>query len=107
DCLPVCYSQTDWSKLLVEIGAIHSSQAIFIFHHFGQTVCTAIILKNSKRAGSGRKNCKIRDDAAGTTSVFQNNVFVDHPVAPRLRRVRDDRPVRVCCCHSNEKENGE
>jgi hypothetical protein len=83
--LPVRYSQTDWSKLFIEIAAIHSSQAFFMSHHFGETVCTTLVFKNAQRAGLGRQDCKIHSDAFAVAGAFQNNMSMHNAIASRLR----------------------
>ena len=54
----------------------------------------------------GRKDCKIHSDAFAASAVFQNNMSVHYAAASRLRRGRENRPVSLCGCRKDEKENG-
>src|SRR6266536_6684046 len=100
------HSQTDWSKLFVEIAAIHSSEALLMSHHVSETLRTIFILKDAQSAGLGRKDCKVHSDAFAASAVFQGNMFVHYPAASQLRRARENRPVSLCGCRKDEKENG-
>jgi hypothetical protein len=104
--LPVHYSQTDRSKLFIEIAAIHSSQTCFLAHQFRKVIRTALILKDTQCAGFCRKDCKVHGDASAASRPFHNNMSVQHAAASRLRSTREDRPVGLRGCRNREKEKG-
>ena len=77
-----------------------------MFHHVSETLSAALILKDAQSAGLRRKDCKIHSDAFVPSAVFQNNMPVHYAAASRLRRAGENRPVSLCGCRKDEKENG-
>jgi hypothetical protein len=93
--LPIRYSQTDRSKLFIEIAAIHSSETFFMFHHVSETLSAALILKDAQSAGLRRKDSKIHRNAFVPSAALQNNMPVHYAAASRLRRAGENRPVSL------------
>jgi hypothetical protein len=104
--LPIRHSQTDWSKLFIEIAAIHCGDAFFMSHHVSETLRAIVILKEAQCAGFSRKDCKVHSDAVAASAVFQDYMSVHYAAESRLRRARENRPVSLCGYRKGEKENG-
>ena len=75
-------------------------------HHVSETLRAILILKDAQCAGFGGKDCKIHSDAFAASDVFQNNMSVHYAAASRLRRAGENRPVSLCGCRKDKKENG-
>src|SRR5438046_1497396 len=73
-------------------------------HHLNKTHCASCILKDTQCAGLCREDCKLHGDALAANGVFQNYMSMHQAVASRLRRGRQNRPIRLCGCSKSEKE---
>src|SRR5204862_8249995 len=106
DHLAVRDPQTGRPEVFIEDPAINTGQTFFMSHHLSKTVCTTFILKDTQCAGLCREDCKVHGDAFAANGVFQNNVSMHQAAASRLRRGRQNRPIRLCGCSKSEKEKG-
>src|SRR5438046_7214949 len=104
DHLPVRDSQTERREVFVEVPAIYTGQTFFMSHHLTKTDCATFILKDTQCAGLCREDCKLHGDALAANGVFQNYMSMHQAVASRLRRGRQNRPIRLCGCSNSEKE---
>src|SRR5213080_227027 len=75
-------------------------------HHLTKADCATFILKDTQCAGLCREDCKLHGDALAANGVFQNYMSMHQAVASRLRRGRQNRPIRLCGCSKSEKEKG-